>query len=176
MGANYSNVYDVDGGEFSASSKFGFVTGYFVSIPLVRNFGIQTEFLFSEKGFKASVNHLADTYKLTRTSSYIDIPVYASYKPSKYITVLAGPQYSFLLQERDQYSDKATATDQEFHFKNSSPGKSAVAISTGIDLTCSHVVIGARANWGVTRSKNDDTLYVPGYKDFCFQLTLGYRF
>jgi hypothetical protein len=45
-------VYDSQGEEFDADSKFGLAAGAFLQIPFGKYLGIQPEVLFSQKGFK----------------------------------------------------------------------------------------------------------------------------
>lgn len=105
FGLNYSNVYDSKGENFQADSKVGYVGGLFFSIPIGKTIGIQPEVLFSQRGFKGSGMLLGSAYKLTRTTNYLDIPLLFALKPSKTITLLAGPQFSFLLKQKDKFEN-----------------------------------------------------------------------
>ena len=75
-GMNYSNVYDTKGEQFNAKAKFGFAGGGFLSIPIGKYLGIQPEILFSKKGFHATSSILGSSYDLTRTTSYVDLPIF----------------------------------------------------------------------------------------------------
>ncbi|MBN2729648.1 MAG: PorT family protein [Bacteroidales bacterium] len=116
IGTNYSNVYDAQGEEFKADPKFGLVAGGFVSIPIGAYIGIQPEILFSQKGFKADGVILGSTYKLTRTTSYLDIPLYFAFKPSEFFTLVAGPEFSYLLMQKDAFENASTTIEQETEF------------------------------------------------------------
>jgi len=94
LGLNYSNVYNVQGENFVADAKFGVALGGFVSIPLGSFIGIQPEILYSQKGYKSSGTFLGTPYGMTRTTNFIDVPIYFVVKPVENISILFGPQYS----------------------------------------------------------------------------------
>ena len=172
IGANYSNVYDTKGDAFQASPKFGLATGGFVSIPIGRYFGIQPELLFSQKGFKATSN----TYDLTRTTSYLDVPIFFAFKPFQMLTLLAGPQYSYLMKQQDVFATGTTSIAQEQDFRNDNIRKNTLCFVTGADLNFQHIVLGARAGWDVQNNNGDGTSTDPRYKNVWYQATIGYRF
>jgi hypothetical protein len=100
-GLNLSNVYDTQGEQFDADAKFGFVAGAFMSIPLGKVIGVQPEILISQKGFQATGFLLGAPYSFTRTTTYIDVPLLFAIKPFELLTLLAGPQYSYLQIQKD---------------------------------------------------------------------------
>lgn len=102
-GANFSNVYDEQGEDFKADGKIGFAGGAFLSIPIFKVLGVQPEVLFSQKGFKATGTVLASPYSVTRTTNYIDVPLMVFVKPIPQLSILAGPQYSYLLKQKDVF-------------------------------------------------------------------------
>jgi hypothetical protein len=64
---------------------------------------VQPEVLFSQKGFKGSGMLMGSPYQVTRTTNYIDMPLMHSIKPTSGITLLAGPQFSLLLNQKDTF-------------------------------------------------------------------------
>ena len=103
-GANFSNVYDSKDQEFNADFKVGFAAGAFLAIPIGKYIGFQPEILFSQKGYKESGTFLTIPYKFTHTTNYIDVPLLFAIKPSALITLLAGPDYSFLVKQKDVFT------------------------------------------------------------------------
>ena len=176
IGTNYSNVYDAKGEEFHADPRFGLAAGAFVAIPIGTYMGIQPEILFSQKGFKATGKILESTYKFTRTTSYIDVPVFFTLKPSEFLTVLAGPQYSYLVSQRDVFVNASTSIEQEQEFVNDNVRKNTLCFTGGGDITLKHVVIGARVGWDLLKNNGDGTSTTPRYKNVWYQATIGYRF
>lgn len=132
-GVNYSNVYDTQGEAFRANPKLGFAGGAFLAIPLGTYFGIQPEVLYSQKGFQATGNILGSSYNLTRTSSYVDFPLLFAFKPSEFITILAGPQYSYLVKQKDEFKNESTSIAQETEFGNENVRKNTLCFTGGLD-------------------------------------------
>lgn len=176
LGTNYSNVYDTKGEEFTADAKFGLATGAFLVIPIGTFFAIQPELLLSQKGFKGSGTLLGSPYTLKRTTNYLDIPILVSFRPIKQITILAGPQYSYLMSQKDEFTYGATSIDQEKEFKNDNFRKNTFCFLGGVDVNINHLVVGGRLGWDVLDNKGDGTSNTPRYKNAWYQLTLGYRF
>jgi hypothetical protein len=176
VGANYSNVYDAQGEEFQNDPKFGFAGGIFFAIPIGKFLGIQPEVLFTQKGFHATGKVLGSNYDFTRTTNYVDIPLYITIKPAKFLTVLAGPQYSYLVSQKDAFKSGSTNTEVLTEFNNDNIRKNTLSFSGGFDVNISHAVLGLRAAWDITNNNGNGTATTPRYKNTWFQATLGYRF
>lgn len=175
IGTNYSNVYDDKGQDFNADAKFGFVAGGFLSIPFGKYFGVQPEVLFAQKGFKAKGTLLGTPYSLTRTTNFIDVPLFLSIKPAPFIAILAGPQFSFLLKQKHVF-EVGDATDlQEQEFKNDNLRKNILCFVGGIDVNVKHVSVGARVGWDVQNNNGNGTSSTPRYKNMWLQGTVGFR-
>lgn len=176
IGANYSNVYDSKGEDFEADAKFGLTAGAFVSIPFGKYVGVQPEVLFSQKGFKGTGTMFGSSYDLTRTTNYIDVPLLVAVKPTGAITLLAGPQFSFLLKQTDKFTNGTTNVQQEEEFHNDNIRKNTLCFLGGFDINVDHTVIGLRAGWDLSNNNGNGTSSTPRYKNVWGQLTLGYRF
>ncbi len=176
IGANYSNIYDSDGEEFKADGKFGLATGAFLSIPISKYLGIQPEILISQKGFKATGTILGSSYKIVRTTTYIDIPLYLAFKPSEFITLLAGPEYSYLLKQKDSFKSSFLSYEQEQDFSNGDYRKNTISFILGGDINVKHVVLSARVGWDIQKNMADGSSTNPRYKNVWYQMTVGYRF
>ena len=175
-GANLSNVYDSEGDDFVADSKVGFAIGGLASIPIIKWFGIQPEILFSQKGFKSTGTYLGSTYEMTRTTNFIDVPILASFKPIENVSILFGPQFSFLSKQTDDFQGGTISTTEEQAFSNANLRKNIFGLTGGVDLNFSHLVVGLRAAWDVKNNNGDGTSDTPRYKNMLYQATIGYRF
>ena len=175
LGANYSNVYDSEGEDFVADAKLGFVAGGFVTIPLGKLFAIQPEVLYSQKGFKGSGTLLGSPYSFTRTTDYLDVPIFVAIRPSEYFTILAGPQFSYLMSQKDEFNGVVNQTQQD-DFNNDNIRKNTLCFIGGVDVSFDKLVIGARAGWDLKNNNGDGTSDTPRYKNYWYQLTLGYKF
>lgn len=175
-GFNYSNVYDAEGENFDVDPKFGVATGVFLSIPLGRFLGVQAEALFSQRGFQGTGTLLGSSYKMTRTTSYIDIPLMLAIKPVGFLTLMAGPQFSYLLKRKDVFTNSATSILQEEEFENDNIRKNILCVLGGVDINLHPLVLGARAGWDLQRNNGDGTSTTPRYKNVWIQGTIGLRF
>lgn len=176
VGTNFSNVYDTNGEDFVADGKFGFVAGGFLTIPLGQLFAIQPEVLYSQKGFKGSGKLLGSSYSYTRTTDYLDVPVFLAIRPVQYISILAGPQFSYLLSEKNEFTSAVSNSSQEQQFNNDNIRKNTLSFVGGADVNFSSFVIGARVGWDLKNNAGDGTSSTPRYKNMWYQATLGYRF
>ncbi|WP_162126094.1 porin family protein [Flavobacterium phycosphaerae] len=175
-GVNLSNVYDSEGEDFVANSKFGFAAGGFIAIPIGKYFGVQPEVLFSQKGFKSTGTFLGNSYEMTRTTDYIDVPLLISFKPVENVSLLFGPQFSYLLKQKDDFKGGTISSTQEDEFSNDNIRKNTFCLTGGADFNVDHLVIGVRAGWDVKNNNGDGTSTTPRYKNMWYQATIGYRF
>ena len=175
-GANLSNVYDSQGEQFNADPKLGLAAGVFVALPLGKYFGIQPEILFSQKGYKGSGSILGSNYSFSYTSNYIDVPLLLAFKPISLITIVAGPQYSFLIKDNYTFNSALINIDQEYEFENDNIRKNTLSFLGGIDFNLNRIVIGTRVGWDLQSNKGDGTSETPRYKNIWYQATIGFRF
>lgn len=175
-GGNLSNVYDSKGEEFKADAKLGWVAGAFVAIPIGEVMGIQPEVLFSQKGFHGEGTILGGNYDFKRTTNYIDIPVFFAIKPVPEVTILAGPQFSYLLSQVDAFKTASTTIQQQQEFENDNLRKNTMSFITGLDVNLDHFIVGARVAWDVLNNNGNGTSDTPRYKNVWYQATMGYRF
>ncbi len=174
LGFNYANVYDTQGQDFVADPKLGFVAGGFLSLPLGKLFAIQPEVLFSQKGFKGSGTLLGSPYSYTRTTNYLDVPILVALRPTENLSIVAGPQFSYLMNEKNEYNG-AINSQQEQAFSNDNIRKNTFCFTGGFDLTFSKLVLGARAGWDLKTNNGDGTSDTPRYKNYWYQVTLGFK-
>ncbi len=176
IGTNYSNVYDALGEEFNTDAKFGFVGGAYLAIPIGTYLGVQPELLISQKGFSATGKILGNTYEFKRTTSFVDIPLMFSFKPSPYVSIVAGPEYSYLINQKDQFTSSEFSFVQEQEVKNENISKNILSFIGGVDVNYERFVIGGRVGWDITHNNGDGTSNTPRYKNVWYQLTMGFRF
>lgn len=168
-GMNYSNVYSESGDDFVADGKAGFAGGVFVSIPLSQLVGIQPELMYSQKGFKGDV--LGVDYKAT--FNYLDLPVHLQIKPTENISILAGPQFSYLLSSKYELGSLSASNENDLEDDNN---RATIGLSAGVDFTIENFLISARGSWDLSKMNKDNNTSDINYKNQLFQVTLGYRF
>jgi hypothetical protein len=176
VGANYSNVYDSENQDFVADSKFGFAGGAFVAIPFGKFIGIQPEILFSQKGFKSTGTYFGSSYEMTRTTDFIDVPLLFAVKPVKELTLLFGPQFSYLLKQKDEFTGGTISSTQQQEFDNNDITKNIMGLTGGADINVDNMVFGLRAGWDIKTNEGDGNSSTPRYKNMWYQATVGYKF
>ena len=174
VGLNLANVYDSEGEKFDADSKLGFAVGAFAAIPIGNILGLQPELLFSQKGYKASGSVLGSAYTSTRTLNYLDIPLLIAVKPTQNFTIVAGPQYSYLLSKKDVFTNSLLTVEQEEQFKNENIRKNTLCFLGGFDVNVNRLVFGARVGWDLFQNNGDGTSATPRYKNVWYQATIGF--
>lgn len=174
-GANLSNIYDSQSSDFQADSKLGFATGGFLSIPIGNFLAVQPELLFSQRGLQGSGKILLSNYSFTRTTNYIDVPILLAIKPIPFITLLVGPQYSYLISQRYIFNNQFINLDQQEDFKNENIRKNTLCITGGFDINLNQLVISARVGWDLMDNNGDGTSNTPRYKNTWTQATVGFR-
>lgn len=175
IGANYSNVYDTQGEDFTADPKLGLATGVFICIPIGTYLGVQPEVIYSQKGFQGSGSILGSKYEFKRTTTYIDVPLMFAFKPSEFLTIVAGPYYSYLIKQKDEFTSTAVSYMQEQEFKNDNIRKNNFGLMAGIDININHFTIGLRVAGDSQTNNGDGTSSTPRYKNVWYQGTIGYK-
>ena len=175
-GINSSNVYDVQGQGFVADPKAGFAGGAYLAIPFGGFLGIQPELLISQKGFMSTGNIQGDSYTLERTTTYLDVPLQLQLKPFRFLSILGGIQYSYLLKQNDKLVFGPNSIEHSQEFKNDNIRKNILGLVTGADINVQHIVISGRVAWDLMANRGDGSSYTPRYKNLWLQATIGYRF
>ncbi len=176
VGVNQANIYDENTNELAADSKYGLAFGGFLAIPIGTYLGVQPEVMYSQKGFKGEGQIFGNEYHLKRTTNYLDIPILLALKPTRNLTLLAGPQFSYLLSKRDEFSGTGINIDNEQDFDNENIRKNTMGAALGVDVNISNIVIGGRASWDLQNNNGDGTSNTPRYKNMLLQATVGFVF
>jgi hypothetical protein len=175
-GANNSNVYNERGEQFNASPKYGFAGGAFLSVPVGKYLGVQPAALISQKGFNATGSLTGRTYDLSRTTTYLDVPLMIEFKPLQALTIVGGPQYSYLLSQTDVLKGGDNTGIQEQEFRNDNIRKNVLSAAFGFDVNVSRFVFSGRYNFDLQQNNGDGTSNTPTYKNVWLQGTVGIRF
>jgi hypothetical protein len=175
-GINNSNVWDEQKEDFNADSKIGFVAGAFFGIPIGKTIGFQPEILIAQKGFQGFGHLLGTPYSFSRTTTYLDVPLLLQIKATQFITVVGGPQFSYLLHQKDVYTFGSNSVEQENEFRNENIRKNIMGFTLGADINLTNsIVVSGRVGWDFQNNNGDGTSTTPRYKNQWLQLTLGYK-
>lgn len=111
-----ANIAGLSGLAFKDGFQFGYHAGVFAELMFSEKFGIQPEFMFSQTNLTAS-NEFSTIYSnivpnLTDIKlRYMAIPLLLNFKPTKLLTLQAGPQFGIL---RDNTTSLTTNAGEAF--------------------------------------------------------------
>lgn len=99
-----SNITDVTGLQFKDGFNYGYHAGLFSEIMFSKYIGIQPEALWSQTNLTraTSISTIYQPSLGTLTSielTYLSIPLLLNIRPTKLITLQAGPQYGILVDK-----------------------------------------------------------------------------
>lgn len=99
-GANFSKITSNDNFE-SPDSRTDFYAGLVAELPLQERFSLQGEVFYSGQGFKSSrKNALNETTDFKYKADYIQVPLLAKFYIVEGLSVAAGPQFGFKVNEK----------------------------------------------------------------------------
>ncbi len=163
-----ANLYKISGTAFKSEFDYGYTAGLFAEIKLAKHWALQPEVLWNQ-----SVTHTTDDFRriyhttaselLDIKLNYLTIPLLLSYRPSKFITLQAGPQYGLLInQSQDLVQNGKNA------FKSGD-----LSLLSGLQFNIGGLKVGGRYVVGVTNINNVDNR--EPWRNHGFQLYAGFR-
>jgi Outer membrane protein beta-barrel domain len=94
-----ANINKLTGKRFNEEFSFGYHVGGFFSVGLGKKFAIQPEVLFNQINVDTS-SSFNSVYQFKNVDKvqlkYLSIPIMLNYKPIKFLTLQAGPQFGIL--------------------------------------------------------------------------------
>ena len=105
-----------------------------------------------------------------------DVPILFAVKPAKEVTLLFGPQFSYLTSQKDDFTGGSISSTQQQDFNNDNIRKNTFCLTGGLDFTLNNLVLGLRTGWDVKNNDGDGNSTTPRYKNMWHQLSLGFRF
>ncbi len=89
--------------EKSQSPKIGFTLGIDALHPLNDKMAIQAELFYSREGFKGSESYEGTTDYIQKFS-FLNLPIFFKYSLGRHFYVMGGPQFSYLLAAKSEYT------------------------------------------------------------------------
>jgi hypothetical protein len=175
-GVNLANIYDVDAGDLEHKTRIGLAVGAFLNLPFGQYVGFQPELIYSQKGYRSSGSILDASYKFSRRIDYLDIPLQLQIKPAPVLTLLLGPQYSFLLSKNLKVNSGSLGADITNEIDNQNIRKNILGLVFGADLNFQNLILGGKISWDLQRNNGDGTSSSPRYRNVVGQITLGLYF
>lgn len=172
-GFNNSNVWDEREHDAIGDTKIGLASGLFLFVPLTHSFGLQPEVLISQKGYRHSDEYSGSSFYFRRTATYLDVPLHLYIKPDDLFTIVAGPQFSYLLYQKDSYN-----YDEEWientGFVSGKVRQRNFGFVGGVDFDFKDFVFSFRLVWDFLEHNGDTS--TPTYRSQSAQFTVGYNF
>ncbi|MCS3795349.1 porin family protein [Niastella sp. OAS944] len=153
LDVNYSTI---KGNGLKNKFSLGFQAGGFAEYNFNKHWAIQPELLYSWSVYKKDGDFLTYYNNYGRTGAgdkvnlaTISVPLLVRYNLNKTISILAGPQYSYLI-----YDDEDLLKNDRKAFKNSE-----VSANIGVQVNLDKVGFYARYNKGLTDVNDVDERY-----------------
>lgn len=173
-GVNITSAYSTSEEVFDTEPRAGFVAGVFTEIPLGKYILLQPEVLVSQRRLQASGIVNADSYTVTRRATYLDVPVLVAFKPANFVKLLAGPQYSYLLKQRDSFSGSVSQSLQE-EFNGDVFRAHTLCVTFGAEFDIQRFIICSRLGWDLLSNRQDNANVTPEYGLVWYQFMVGYK-
>lgn len=97
-----ASINKLSGKSFKEEFSFGYHLGAFLELGVMDKLSIQPEVLFNQINVDTS-NNFSSVYQFDRVSKvklqYLSIPILVNFKPSKLISIQAGPQVGILINK-----------------------------------------------------------------------------
>ena len=123
--------------------------GGFFSVGLGKKFAVQPEILFNQINVDTSSSY-STVYQFNKVDKvqlrYLSIPILLNYKPVKYLTLQAGPQFGILTNK-----NKTLVQNGQAAFKSGD-----LSMLGGVQVNISHLNIYARYAVGLSNLNDID--------------------
>jgi hypothetical protein len=150
---NYSTI---KGNGLQNKFSLGFQAGGFAEYNITKHWAIQPELLYTWSGYKKGGDFLTyyNNYGRSAASEKINlasvsVPLLVRYNLNKTLSILAGPQYSYLI-----YDDEDLLKNDRQAFTNSE-----ISANLGVQVNLDKVGFYARYNKGLTDINDVDDRY-----------------
>ncbi|MBA6152393.1 porin family protein [Gelidibacter maritimus] len=153
------NIANLTGGDVDKNNLYSFHIGGLAEFKLSDTFALQPELLYTRQG-----SEVENSMKVKL--DYLAIPVMAKYYLTDKFSLEAGPQFSFLIDDKAEFDDSALPDAET----DASSFDFGLNIGLGYAIT-PNIFTQARYNYGITTVAEN-----PDIKNSVFQISLGYKF
>ena len=163
-----ANIFKVDGKSFDEEFQYGYTLGAFSEINFNKKWGIQPEVIWNQTNTQTSTsfNEIYPTsfsdFKDVKLN-YLSIPLLLSYRPAKFLSLQAGPQFSILMNPNQNLLENGKDAFKKGDF----------ALLGGAQLNIGGVKIGGRYQIGLTDINDIDDQ--DKWQNQGWQLYAGFR-
>ncbi len=167
------NFASLTGGDFfdDVNSRTSFHVGALAEFPIADIFSLQVEALYSGQGFEADFRG-PEGDKAEYQLDYINIPVLAKFYIAKGLSIEAGPQFSFLVNEEFDFNPNNDDGDIDLEGTDAEAESFEFGAAAGITF---ELPSGLFATGRYIHGFTDIIQDVDG-QNSVFQLGIGYKF
>ncbi len=144
-----ANINKITGKSFSDQFSYGYHVGGFFAVGISKKFAIQPEVLFNQINVDTS-SSFSQVYKFNNVDKvklkYLSVPILLNFKPVKYITLQAGPQFGILMNKSNTLLQNGKEAFKSGDF----------SMLTGVQLNIMHLNIYARYAVGLSNLNDID--------------------
>lgn len=136
-----ANLSKLDGKSFNSDFELGYQLGGFVYTNISDFVGIQGEVLFNQTNTKITDHYkdvFGNAFSKNKTLNYVSVPVLLRLNSEGLITILAGPQFSFLASGNETVLENSKKLFKKTDF----------AFVAGAEVNFRPITIYARYIWG----------------------------
>lgn len=159
-------INKLSGKSFKDEFSFGYHVGGFLEIGIGKKIGIQPEVIFSQSNVDTS-SSFSTVYQFKKLDkvklNYLNIPILLNIKPSKYITLQAGPQFSVLMNKSSTVLQNGTQAFKGNDF----------SMLAGVQVNIMHLGIYGRYAIGLNSINDIDNQ--ESWKNQSIQVGLSFR-
>ncbi|AMQ01181.1 hypothetical protein AY601_4334 [Pedobacter cryoconitis] len=174
-GLNLSDIIKGDGNNnFDTKVKTGFNAGVTVEIPLIAGLAFTPEVLYSQKGYKLT----SSLGEFRQTTSFIDVPILASFRLGSSFNIVAGPQVSFLLSTKNKFENGFGTVEQTNVERDSDRFKKSLVgglIGFRYDVNDKFDIHGRYA-LDFQKNNENGTSSTPEFRNQVFSVGVGIKF
>ena len=160
-----ANINKLTGKSFSDQFSYGYHLGGFFSVGLGNKFAIQPEVLFNQVNVDTSSN-FSTVYKFNKVDKvklkYLSIPILLNFKPIKFLTLQAGPQFGVLINKSNTLVENGRDAFKGGDF----------SMLAGVQVNISHLKIYGRYAVGLNNLNDIDDK--EKWKSQSIQLGVGF--
>jgi hypothetical protein len=173
-GMSLATIIKTNDNNFSTGTLLGFNGGAVLQLPLGHIIAIQPEVLFSQKGFRSTGTEVGTDYDYKRYLNFLDIPILLRINASKYLGIVVGPQYSYLLGTHTTFKSGDNGFEQDVQNDNNNIRKNIFGGVIGADVNLNHnLFLYGRYTIDFQNNNGDGTSSTPSYKNEVFQFGIG---
>ncbi|MEO6498589.1 MAG: porin family protein, partial [Mucilaginibacter sp.] len=145
--------------------------GFTLEVPISYPLSFAPEILYSQKGYSAST--IDGNFR--QRNNFIDVPLLAKVRLAPAVSIVAGPQISFLVSSKNSYRNGfITVTDDRYDYAGNKTLLGGV-IGLSVDLSRS-IELHGRYTIDIQDSNSDAYSVIPDYRNQVWQIGLGFKF